>query len=98
MRIAIPAFLFSLGACMTAKPVVQRPAPTPQSRSDTVAIKAVLTKTFSVPDSAVGPWVLIRGDTAWAWVRADSITADLARLERRANAWVYVRIVGSAIK
>jgi hypothetical protein len=97
----IAAFGSVLGlvACTAPAPVQKKPAPLTDARDeDKEAIRAILKKTFAVPDSAVSPWVTIRGDTAWAYVRADSISTDIARLERRAGSWVYIRIDATAIK
>ncbi len=91
--------LVMITACSPPAQSVQSAIPVPQrTLSDTVAVRAALAKRFAVADSEVGEAVAFRGDTAWATVRADSISVHIARVEYRRGAWVYVRIDGTGIR
>jgi hypothetical protein len=51
-------------------------------------------------DSLVSRTVIIRGDTAWVWVKdgPNAVSSALVRVERRAGAWVYVGMAGIKIR
>jgi hypothetical protein len=89
------------------KPVTAPPPPWGHAASkptalrhpnDTAAVRSALAKAFSVPDSAVGPRVTFRADTALAFVSVADGFGHVVRLERRTGAWVYVSIFGTAVR
>lgn len=89
------------------KPVTAPPPPWGQEvnkptalrhTNDTAAVRSVLAKAFSVPDSAVGHRVTFRADTALVFVSVADGFGHIVRLERRAGVWVYVSIFGTAVR
>jgi hypothetical protein len=95
--------LLVAGACLAlaARGGAQQNTP----RRDSVATPADTARVRELArqaaaDSLVSRNVIVRGDTAWVWVKDGprAVSSTLIRVERRAGAWVYIGMAGISIR
>jgi hypothetical protein len=87
MRIAVSIFVVMACAHVGAETA----QPSLVALSDSAEVRVATARHYSQPDSTVARAITIRGDTAFATIWHGSITATIARLERRNGRWVFVR-------
>jgi hypothetical protein len=88
--LAALGLIAALATAFLSSPLAgQTPADSPAVK-DSSAIHLAAAAHYAVPDSVVAQLVTIRGDTAWASVRAAGISLVIARLEHRTGRWLVV--------